>query len=53
VDIKVRLKGQGCKAILSDEEYGLPGFAVPRPDDRMAWYGSDYTVVSREVSICQ
>jgi hypothetical protein len=52
VDVKVRLKGQGCKATLTDEEYGLPGIAVPRPEDRMAWYGSDYTVVSREVSIC-
>lgn len=52
VSVSLKLKGQACSATLMDKEYGLPGMVEPRPEDRMAWYGSDYTIVTRQVSIC-
>ncbi len=52
VSVSLKLKGQACSAMLMDKEYGLPGMVEPRPEDRMAWYGSDYNIVTRQVSIC-
>ncbi len=52
VALTLRLKGDRCSATLTDQEYGLPAMVEARPADRMPWYGSDYTVVTRRVALC-
>lgn len=53
VTLELKLKvPSSCAATLSDGEYSLPGMVPPRPSNRMAWYRSDYTIVTRQVSIC-
>jgi hypothetical protein len=52
VSLTLKFKGQACSATLTDKQYGLPPTVEPRPANRMPWYGSDYTIVTRQVSIC-
>ena len=52
VVLTLRVKGDACSATLTDQKYELPAMVEPRPTDRMAWYGSDYTVVTRRVTLC-
>ena len=52
VAVTLKLRGKACSVTLADEEYDLPGMVEPRPKDSMAWYGSDYTIVTRQVTIC-
>ncbi len=56
VDVLLQIKGgQGCRYWLSDRSYSLPnlpGDNQPRPDYRLAWYGSNQLIVSRNLSFC-
>ena len=52
VDLELRLASRGpLQCWVGDRSLGLPripGLTVrPRPDDAMAWYGSDVTIVDR------
>jgi hypothetical protein len=52
VELMLQIDSKVCSAILSDNSAGLPQFAPPRPTDRIAWDGSDRTIVSRRISFC-
>ena len=51
----VRMRGT-CKIWVADQSAGLPSFGdgkfPPRPENDMAWYGSDLTTVAKTVNSC-
>ena len=49
-EMSLRLKcPEQCSVGVFDRSFGLPDAGVPqRPQNKMAWYGSDVTVVGRE-----
>lgn len=53
VDLALRVRSQGCDLLQSERFMGLPAGVPNRPRDHMAWYGSDYTIVSRQIRFCK
>jgi len=53
IPITLKVRTSACDLTISDHLTGLPPGVSPRPDDRMAWYGSDYTLVTRQVRFCR
>ena len=51
--LTLRVRTASCEVSLSDHLPGLPDGLSARPEDRMAWYGSDYTLVTRQLRFCQ
>jgi hypothetical protein len=52
VDLTLQVMSRGCRASFADHFMELPPGVAPRPVDRMAWYGSDYTIVDRTITFC-